>query len=102
MKTREELVNLGLEGYKADEVMMLEERMLETAVRFRFTKKDGSLREAVGTLVREKMVKPDGSKWEPVSDKPRREVPTLVNFWDLTVQDWRSFNVFNLVAVEGR
>ena len=100
MKNREELINLGLDGFKADEVMLLESKMLETAVRFRFTKKDGSLREAVGTLVREKMIQADGSVWEPVGAE-RPEVPTLVKYWDLTVQAWRSFNVFNLVAVEG-
>lgn len=94
------MVNLGIEGFKADEIMLLESKMMETAVRFRFKKKDGSLREAVGTLVREKMIQPDGSVWVPVGEaKP--DVPTLVKYWDLTVQGWRSFNVFNLVAVEG-
>lgn len=100
MKTKDQLINLGLDSYKADEVMLLESKMMETAVRFQFKKKDGSLREAVGTLVHEKMVQEDGTIWEPVGEaKP--EVPTLVKFWDLTVQGWRSFNVFNLVAVEG-
>lgn len=100
MKTREQLVKLGLEEVKADEIMLLESKMLETAVRFQFKKKDGSLREAVGTLRREKMVKQDGSVWEPVGSE-RPDVPTLVKYWDLTVQDWRCFNVFNLVSVEG-
>ena len=94
------MVKLGLSEMKADEVMMLESKMLEQAVRFQFKKKDGSLREAVGTLKREKMVQPDGTLWEPVGEA-RPEVPTLVKYWDLTVQSWRSFNVFNLVAVEG-
>lgn len=100
MKTKEQLVSLGLEEFKADEVMLLESKMLETAVRFQFVKKDGTMREAVGTLKREKMVQADGSIWEPVGEA-RPEVPTLVKYWDLTVQGWRSFNVFNLVAVEG-
>lgn len=100
MKNREDLIKIGLEESKADEVMLLESKMLETAVRFQFRKKDGSLREAVGTLKREKMVQEDGSVWEPVGEaKP--DVPTLVKFWDLTVQGWRCFNVFNLVVVEG-
>lgn len=99
MKTREQLVKLGVEEVKADEIMLLESKMLETAVRFQFKKKDGSLREAVGTLRREKMVKQDGTIWEPVGVE-RPDVPTLVKYWDLTVQDWRCFNVFNLVAVE--
>lgn len=99
MKTKDQLVKLGLDEFKADEVMLLESKMLEQAVRFRFTKKDGSMREAVGTLKREKMVQEDGKLWEPVGVE-RPDVPTLVKYWDLTVQAWRSFNVFNLVAVE--
>lgn len=100
MKTKDQLVTIGLSEKQADDVMLLESKMLETAVRFQFKKKDGSLREAVGTLVRKKMIRPDGSVWEPVGEA-RPDVPTLVKYWDLTVQDWRSFNVFNLVAVEG-
>lgn len=100
MKTREELVHLGLDGFKADEVMLLESKMLETAVRFQFKKKDGSLREAVGTLRREKMIQQDGKVWEPVGEE-RPDAPTLVKFWDCEKCAWRSFNVFNLVAVEG-
>ena len=100
MKTKQELINLGLPEYKADEVMLLESKMLEQAVRFQFKKKDGSTREAVGTLKREKMVQEDGKLWEPVGE-PRPDVPTIVKYWDLTVQAWRSFNVFNLLAVEG-
>ena len=46
------------------------------------------------------MIQEDGKVWEPVGEA-RPEVPALVKFWDLTVQGWRSFNVFNLVAVEG-
>ena len=100
MKTKEQLVSIGLDEIKADEVMLLESKMLETAVRFQFKKKDGTTREAVGTLVREKMVQEDGKLWEPVGEaKP--DVPTLVKYWDLTVQSWRCFNVFNLIAVEG-
>lgn len=98
MKKREDLIRIGLEESKADEVMLLESKMLETAVRFQFKKKDGSLREAVGTLVRDKMVQEDGSVWEPVGEaKP--DVPTLVKFWDCEKCAWRSFNVLNLVSV---
>lgn len=100
MKTKEQLVSIGLTEKKADEVMMLESKMLEQAVKFQFKKKDNSLREAVGTLKREKMIQPDGSVWEPVGES-KPDVPTLVKYWDLTVQGWRCFNVFNLVAVEG-
>ena len=100
MKTKEQLVSIGPTEKQADDVMLLESKMMETAVRFQFKKKDGSVREAVGTLVREKMVQPDGSIWEPLGES-RPDVPTLVKYWDLTVQSWRCFNVFNLIAVEG-
>lgn len=98
MKTKEQLVSLGLTEMKAEEVMLLESKMLEEAVRFQFTKKDGSLREAVGTLRRDKMVQADGSIWEPVGE-PRPDAPTLVKFWDCEKSAWRSFNVQNLISV---
>lgn len=100
MKTREELIMLGLEGVKVDEVMLLESKMMENAVKFSYTKKDGSLREAVGTLDREKMDMGDGTLWEPVG-KGLPEKPEFVRYWDLQSMGWRQFNVFNLVAVEG-
>lgn len=94
------MVSLGLTEMKADEVMLLQSKMLETAVRFQFRKKDNSIREAVGTLNRDKMVQADGSLWEPIGEA-RPDVPTLVKYWDCEKFSWRSFNVFNLVAVEG-
>lgn len=100
MKNREEMVKLGVDGFKADEIMLLQEKMMETAVRFRFTKSDGSLREAVGTLVREKMIQQDGSVWEPVGEgKP--EHPMYVRYWDLNAMGWRQFSILNFVGVEG-
>lgn len=100
MKTKENLIKLGLTEMQADEVMLLESKMLETAVRFRFTKKDGSMREAVGTLKRERMIQQDGSLWEPVGEgKP--EHPMYVRYWDLNSMAWRQFSILNLVSVEG-
>lgn len=100
MKTREILVGLGLTEKKADEIMMLESRMLENAVKFQFEKKDGSLRDAVGTLDRSKMDFGDGTLWEPVGNG-LPEKPEWVRYWDLKSMGWRQFNVFNLVSVEG-
>ena len=45
MKKKEELVTFGLTEKQADEVMLLESRMMEEAVKFRFVKKDGTVRE---------------------------------------------------------
>lgn len=100
MKTKDQLVSLGLTGKKADEVMMLESKMLEQAVKFQFKKKDGSIRDAIGTRKRELMVQEDGKVWEPVgAQKP--ECPTTLGFWDLEKKAWRCLIVANLVAVEG-
>ena len=101
MKTKTQLVKLGLDEMQADKVMLLESEMMKQAVKFQFRKKDNSIRDAVGTLVRDRMIQPDGKLWEPKGVDRRPEVPHLLKFWDCVVQDWRSVNVFNLIAVEG-
>lgn len=100
MKTREQMVSLGLTEIKADEVMLLESEMLKRAVKFSYRKKDGTTREAEGTLVRSKMDLGDGTLWEPVGNG-LPEKPEWVRYWDLKSMGWRQFNVFNLVAVDG-
>lgn len=100
MKTKEQLVKLGLSEQKADAVMLLESEMLKRAVRFAYTKKDGNRRDAEGTLDRSKMDLGDGTLWEPVGNG-LPEKPEWVRYWDLQSMGWRQFNVFNLIAVEG-
>lgn len=100
MKTKENLVTLGLTETQADEIMLLESEMMKRAVKFAYTKKDGSRREAEGTLDRSKMDMGDGTLWEPVG-KGLPEKPEFVRYWDLQSMGWRQFNVFNLIAVEG-
>lgn len=100
MKTKEQLVSLGLTEIKADEVMLLESEMLKRAVKFQFRKKDNTIRDAIGTRNRELMIQEDGKVWEPVgTQKP--ECPTTLGFWDLEKKAWRCLIVSNLVAVEG-
>ena len=100
MKKREDLIRIGLEESKADEVMLLESKMLEQAVKFQYRKKDGTIRDAEGTLDRSKMDLGDGTLWEPVGNG-LPEKPEWVRYWDLKSMGWRQFNVFNLVVVEG-
>lgn len=100
MKTKEQLVSLGLTEMKADEVMMLESKMLEQAVRFQYRKKDGTTRDAEGTLDRSKMVQEDGTLWEPKGE-PKPEVAENLRYWDLAKKMWREMKVLNFVAVEG-
>lgn len=90
MKTRDQLVNLGIEGFKADEIMLLQEKMLEQAVKFQFRKKSGEVRDAVGTRNRDLMILPNGEKWAPVGPQ-KPECPTTIGYWDLEKQMWRSF-----------
>lgn len=98
MKTKEQLVELGLTDMKADEVMLLESKMLETAITFQYRKKDGSLRNAVGTLCQSLMKLPDGSLWKPKGE-PTPEPAEYVRYFDMDQKGWRQFSVFNLVAV---
>lgn len=100
MKTKDQLVKLGLDEMQADKVMLLESEMFNRAVAFSFKKKDGSIRKAVGTLVRDRMIQPDGKLWEPKGAERMPEQDLFVKYWDCLVQSWRQFNVFNLIAVE--
>ena len=90
MKNREELIKLGLDEFKADEVMLLQEKMLEQAVKFQFRKKDGSVRDAVGTLNRALMKLPNGELWEPKGPQ-KPPCPTTIGYFDMEKQMWRSF-----------
>ena len=105
MKTKEQLVSLGLEGFKADEIMLLQSKMVETAVKFQYKKRDGSVRDAVGTLNRDLMVLEDGSLWQPAPKKegakPRAVNPNTFGYFDLDRKMWRSFVMSDLIAVEG-
>lgn len=96
MKKKEELVTFGLTEKQADEVMLLESRMMEEAVKFCFVKKDGTIREAVGTLKRSLMKLADGTLWEPKGEA-RPDTVGLMKYWDCEKQSWRSFNVGSLV-----
>lgn len=98
MKNREELIKLGLEEFKADEVMLLESKMLEQAVKFQYRKKDNSIRDANGTLRREGMVQQDGSLWEPVGES-KPEPANVIRYWDLDAKSWRCFDVNRFIGI---
>lgn len=99
MKTKDQLINLGLSDAKADEVMLLESEMLDRAVAFQYRKKDGTIRNAIGTLCRSLMKLADNTLWEPKGE-PKPENPALMLYFDCDAKSWRSFQVANLVAVE--
>lgn len=101
MKTREQLIDLGIKGFKADEIMYLQDKMLDEAVRFCFVKKDGSIRDANGTRNLEMMIQEDGKRYEfKTAGKP--ECPTTLGFWDLDKKAWRSMTLTSFIGlVEG-
>ena len=98
MKKREDLIRIGLEESKADEVMMLESKMLEAAVKFQYRKKDNSIRDANGTLRREGMVQEDGTLWEPVGES-KPEPANVIRYWDLDAKSWRCFDVNRFIGI---
>lgn len=100
MKTKENLVNLGITEIKADEIMLLESKMLEQAVKFQFKKKDGTIRDAIGTLRRDLMTLADGALWEPKGES-KPENPGIVKFFDLEAQGWRCFSCVSFIGMEG-
>lgn len=98
MKTKEQLVSLGLTEIKADEVMLLESKMLEQAVKFQFKKKSGEVRDAVGTRNLEMMIQEDGKRYEfKTAGKP--ECPTTMGYWDLEKKAWRSFVLTSFIGL---
>lgn len=100
MKTREELINLGIEGYKADEIMLLQEKMLDRAVAFQYKKKDGTIRNAVGTLCLNLMKLADNTLWTPKgNEKP--EPATVIRYFDCDKAQWRCFTCTDYIAMEG-
>lgn len=98
MKTKEQLVSLGLTEIKADEVMLLESEMLKMAVKFQFRKKSGEVRDAVGTRNLEMMIQEDGKRYEfKTEGKP--ECPTTLGYWDLEKKAWRSFVLTSFIGL---
>lgn len=98
MKTKEQLINLGLDGFKADEIVLLQSKMQEQAVKFQFKKKDGTIRDAIGTLKRALMKQADGTLWEPKGEgKP--EPDSVVRYFDLEKGMWRCFTVTDFIGL---
>lgn len=98
MKTKDQLIKLGLEEFKADEIMLLQSKMREQAVRFMFKKKDGTIRDAVGTLCRSLMKQEDGTLWEPKGES-KPEPATIVRFFDCEKGMWRCFTVTDFLGI---
>lgn len=68
---------------------------------FFFTKKDGSVREAYGTLKKElleRLLGPHDDESQPSEPAPNSDVTTQ-KYWDVEAGGFRAFNVSNLIAM---
>lgn len=98
MKTKDQLIQLGIEEFKADEIMLLQSKMTEQAVKFQFKKKDGTIRDAIGTLKRALMKQEDGTLWEPKGEgKP--EPASVIRYFDIEKGMWRCFTVTDFIGL---
>ncbi len=72
-------------------VSRLKAAMRKGVAAFRFTKKDGSTREAMGTL---------DASLIPTHNEPAapKAMTTAVCYWDMAKAAFRSFNVCNLIT----
>ena len=98
MKTKEELLSLGIEESKVDQIMMLEKKMASGKVKFQYTKKDGTLREAIGTTCNDLMEQIDGTLWTP-SEKTVKKSSTSIPYFDCEKGLWRSFMCTNFNSI---
>jgi hypothetical protein len=73
-------------AWKSTKAAILKAKMLLGEVAFSFTKKDGSLRKAKGTL------SPSVIAQYPFTGK-QTESPNLVRFFDVEISEWRCFDV---------
>lgn len=98
---KEELINQfitrnGFTAERAEELANLNEelvsRMKEAIVKFYFTKVDGSMREAYGTLREDLLPELKGGRSTPAND-------TVQVYFDTEKESWRSFKRANLVKI---
>lgn len=69
----------------------LHEEMKCREVSFSFVKKDGTIRNAIGTLMEE---------GTPTSTRTREPNYSTLTYFDVQKQSWRSFRIANLASVE--
>lgn len=70
----------------------LRTKLTEGIAHFAFQKKDGSIREAFGTVQAERIAIPSG-------EGPKTNQETTGVYFDLGSNAWRSYTIANLIAV---
>lgn len=76
----------------------LREKLQQGETHFVFKKKDGSRRQAVGTLNFD-LIPTDDTQFK--SDEPREERADQVTYYDLEKMAWRCCKTENILEVEG-
>lgn len=76
-------------------VFELKAKMREGEVKFKYTKKNGEIREALGTLNSDVY----GKENEPIG-KGYKAPENQIRYYDLNSNDWRSFLIDNLISYE--
>jgi hypothetical protein len=81
------------ESLKADLKKLLQEKTMSVL----FTKKDGTQRAMLCTLMSEHLPLVDKQEGDEVK-KERKESDTSIRVWDLEKKDWRSFRIDSVVS----
>ncbi len=76
----------------------LHEEMKCREVSFSFVKKDGTIRNAIGTLMEDAL--PKIEEGTPPSTRTREPNYSTLTYFDVQKQSWRSFRIANLASVE--
>jgi len=77
---------------KQDLNKKLREHLLIGVVHFSFIKKDGTLRDAYGTLKTELITTPSG-------EGLKSNIEATATYYDIEVKAWRSYVIENLIAI---
>ncbi len=83
-----------VEMVKTDDQKLFDEfieKMLKGKVNFIYKKKDGSIRNAEGTLCPD-LIPP------VMQSKEKKEYPSTCNYWDFGANDWRAFIKDNFIG----
>lgn len=77
----------------------LHEEMKCREVSFSFVKKDGTIRNAIGTLM-EEALPPKIEEGTPPSEKKMEQNYSVLTYFDVQKQAWRSFRIANLISMK--
>lgn len=77
---------------KVEAISALYDKLMKGVVKFTFKKKDGSIRQAIGTLVHDKI----NYEFKGTG----KSSPVTLPYWDLEKNAFRSLNIVNFIGME--